>query len=232
MLFPHRNMRPRPASNHSTRGASRSRASRARSGLNLARLAPLAACVLVLLLFAPQSLAQFSPPHAGQEERKHRPRRSEPQPQATASVEHEDDDEADDEEDEGESESQPRMESARTGVADPAAVMRAARVVYVNSKTAFVNAQEVEDSLRKRKEFRAWGLVVTRNMEEADLHIEITRKAFTRRFTFSVLDSRTMTVVASGKTRSVIFGRKIANKVAEKFVNRMKRVRPYPPVGP
>ena len=40
--------------------------------------------------------------------------------------------------------------------------------------------------------------------------------------TFTVLDPRTMEIVTSGKTRDVIFGKKIANKIAEKFANRVK----------
>jgi hypothetical protein len=129
----------------------------------------------------------------------------------------------------GESESGEDEEERRPRVTDPSAVMRAARSVHVRSLSAFVSAREVEDSLRKRKEVRAWGLAVTRNEAEADLVIEITRKSFSRRYTFTVLDPRTMLVVASGKTRSVVFGKKIANKIAEKFANRMRAARPYPP---
>ena len=73
-------------------------------------------------------------------------------------------------------------------------------------------------------------MVVTRSDADADLVIEITRKSFTRRFTFTVLDPRTMEVVTSGKTRSVLFGKHIPNKIAEKFANRVKVYRPYPPV--
>ncbi|HVF57521.1 MAG TPA: hypothetical protein VM934_15305 [Pyrinomonadaceae bacterium] len=127
-----------------------------------------------------------------------------------------------------ESESDDEEVAVRPRVTDPAAVMRAARVIIVHSKSAFVNETEVEDSLRKRKEFRAWGLALTRNDAEADLVIEINRKALTRRFTFTVLDPRTMLVVTSGKTRSVLFGKKIPNKIAEKFMNRLKTVRPLP----
>ncbi|MGB8511106.1 MAG: hypothetical protein WCD76_22230 [Pyrinomonadaceae bacterium] len=126
------------------------------------------------------------------------------------------------------SQSEPAVVAATRGrVTDPAAVLRAARTVIVHSDTAFINEREVEDSLRKRKEFQAWGMVITRNDGEADLSIEITRKAFTRRFTFTVLDPRTMLVVTSGKTRSVLFGKKVANKIAEKFANRVRVVRPY-----
>ena len=131
--------------------------------------------------------------------------------------------------DEDESESESRAAAARARVTDPAEILRRARFVYVESDSAFVNAREVEDSLRKRKEFQAWGMVVTRNGSDADLVIQISRKAFTRRFTFTVVDPRTMEVVASGKMRSVLFGKKIPNKLAEQFTNRVKVYRPYPP---
>lgn len=114
-------------------------------------------------------------------------------------------------------------------VTDPATILRRARFVYVRADSVFISGREVEDSLRKRKEFQAWGMVITRNEAEADLVVEITRKPLTRRFTFTVIDPRTSEVVASGKTRSVLFGKKIANKVAEKFANRVKVYRPYPP---
>lgn len=112
---------------------------------------------------------------------------------------------------------------------DPATILRKAHFVFVRSDSVFISGHEVEDSLRKRKEFQAWGMVVTRDEAQADLVIEITRKPLTRRFTFTVLNPLTREVVASGKTRSVIFGKKIANKVAEKFANRVKVYRPYPP---
>ncbi|MET0646916.1 MAG: hypothetical protein ABW208_09875 [Pyrinomonadaceae bacterium] len=117
---------------------------------------------------------------------------------------------------------------ATPAAADPATVLRKARFVFVRSDSAFVSGREVEDSLRKRKEFRAWGMAITRNEAQADLIIEITRKPLTRRFTFSVIDPRTSGVVTSGKTRSVLFGKKISNKIAEKFANRVKVYRPYP----
>ncbi|HEX6625947.1 MAG TPA: hypothetical protein VF064_19680 [Pyrinomonadaceae bacterium] len=121
--------------------------------------------------------------------------------------------------------------ATQTRASDPAGLLRTARSVYVRSNTVFVKAAEVEDSLRKRKEFRAWGMTVTRNLADADLVIEIERKSLTRRFTFTVLDPHTLAVLTSGKTRSVLFGKKIHNKVAEKFANRVKTVRPYPPVS-
>lgn len=119
-------------------------------------------------------------------------------------------------------------EARRPRAIDPATVLRTARRILVRSNTVFVKDSEVEDSLRKRKEFAAWGMIITRNELDADLIIEIERKSLTRRFTFTVLDPRTMAVLTSGKTRSVLFGKKIPNKIAEKFTNRVKVVRPYP----
>ena len=172
----------------------------------------LACALAALCTLAPQAHVRAQSNHA----------RASLQQQQQASA---DDDRDDDEE---ESESVPKG-SARQSVTDPATILRRARFVYVSSDSVFVNAHEVEDSLRKRKEFQAWGMIVTRDASEADLVIEITRKSLTRRFTFTVLDPRTQEVVASGKMRSVLFGKKIPNKVAEQFTNRVKVYRPYPP---
>ena len=115
-------------------------------------------------------------------------------------------------------------QAERPPVREPARVLRSAKTVFVRSKTVFVKDSEVENALRKRPEFRAWGMVVTRDETRADLIVEVERKAFTKRFVFTVVEPHTLAVVASGKARSVIFGDSIAHKVAEKFVN---RVRPF-----
>ena len=173
----------------------------------------LVACGLWLLFAAPAS-AQVRPPRPD-------PRQDSQQTARSPFFDEEE-----------ESESTDNEIRVRPRVTDPAAVLRTARTVYVRSDSVFVSASEVEASLLKRKEFRAWGMNVTRNETEADLVIEITRRALTRRFTFTVLEPRTMSIVTGGKTRSVLFGKKIPNKIAEKFANRLRLVRPYPPVGP
>ena len=182
---------------------------------------------LILLLLAAafvaadasQTAAQVLPPLPPQLT----PRQQTPQQAAAAKDDGSTDDNDDDDDDDD--------NATQSRASDPAGLLRTARSVYVRSNTVFVKAPEVEDSLRKRKEFRAWGMMVTRNLADADLIIEIERKSLTRRFTFTVLDARSMTVLTSGKTRSVLFGKKIHNKVAEKFANRVKTVRPYPPVS-
>jgi hypothetical protein len=180
-------------------------------------IAPLAAVLFATAASIPVSAQVRTPPQSQrqQQQREAGARKGSPS---------EDEGDADDEQ---ESESVPR-EAARARVTDPATILRRARFVYVDTDSVFVKQQEVEDSLLKRKEFKAWGMVVTRNFGEADLVIEVGRKAFTRRFTFSVVDPRTNEVLASGKMRSVLFGKKISNKVAEQFANRVKVYRPYP----
>ena len=176
--------------------------------------------LFLLLLAAPAAAAQASPPrpaqHSAESGDAMRQAKSETTP-APAPPSNED----------GESESGDDDEvRTRPRAIDPATVLRTARFVYVRSLTAFVDGREVEDSLRKRKEFRAWGMTITRDEGQADLIIEITRKPLSRRFTFSVVEPRTLAVVTSGKTRSVLFGKKIPNKIAEKFANRVRAVRP------
>jgi hypothetical protein len=169
----------------------------------------LACCVLALLFSAAcasSARAQGSPPVL---------KKQGAEQQQQAAQENDDDDDKDE-------------VSTPPTAAEPATVLRRARFIFVRSDSVFISGREVEDSLRKRKEFQAWGMVITRNEAQADLIIEITRKPLTRRFTFSVLDPRTAEVVTSGKTRSVLFGKKIANKIAEKFANRVKVYRPYP----
>lgn len=182
--------------------------------LDLARslTTALASCVLLLLTQAAVAAQSRTAPQLRQQR----------QTAARANASAEDEDDDDNAQTAAESKEAPR-------VTDPATILRRARFVYVSSNSAFVNAQEIEDSLRKRKEFQAWGMVVTRNYGDADLALTVTRKAFTRRFTFTVIDTRTQEVVASGKMRSVLFGKKIPNKIAEQFANRVEVYRPYPP---
>ncbi len=183
-------------------------------------LALLLAAVFGVAVLGDSSRAQAAHAEAsGQSGRVPPQLQQQPQPKPAA-----DDDE---EEEEGKSE-RAAATPALPQAADPGTILRRARFVYVRSDSAFVSGQEVEASLQKRKEFKAWGMVVTRNEAQADLIIQITRRPLTRRFTFSVIEPTTMSVVASGKTRSVLFGKKISNKIAEKFANRVKVYRPYP----
>jgi hypothetical protein len=106
---------------------------------------------------------------------------------------------------------------------DPAAILRAAKVIYVRKKSVYFKAPELEHELRKRPEFQRWGLVITRNESGADLIIEVGRKVFTTRFIYTVIDPRTDIVVTSGKLSSL--GGTLATKIAKRFIEQMQQVR-------
>jgi hypothetical protein len=118
--------------------------------------------------------------------------------------------------------SQSSNSSPATVLADPATILRNAKVIYVRKESVFFKPAELENELLKRPEFQRWGLLITRTESDADLIIEVGRKVFTR-FVYTVIDRRTNMVVASGKLSSL--GGTLSTKIAKRFVENMKRVR-------
>ena len=100
------------------------------------------------------------------------------------------------------------------------ALPRASRRVFVRSTSLLVRAAVVEDKLLKRPEFQQFGLVITRELTEADLILELRHDLFTK-YVFSVVDAKTELVLASGKLSSL--GGTVAGKVAKRFVQEMMR---------
>jgi len=119
------------------------------------------------------------------------------------------------------------QDDARSG---PYEILRSARTIFINTNSVFFKPATLENALLKRAEIQAWGLMITRVREDADLIIEVDRKLFTTRFVYSVLDRRTSTVVASGKISSI--GGTVEGKISDSFIKRMRRVRPLPPYAP
>ena len=92
------------------------------------------------------------------------------------------------------------------------------RKVLVRSKSLLVSGAVVEDKLLKRPEFRQLGLVITRDVGDADIVLELRHDLLTK-YVFVVIDTNTRTVVAGGKLSSV--GGTVADKVAKRFVKEM-----------
>lgn len=111
--------------------------------------------------------------------------------------------------------------------ADPATILRAARYVYVRTRSVYFKDTELENELRRHPEFHQMGLLVTRDEASADLVIEVGRKVFTTRFVYTVLDARTRLVLMSGKVSSL--GGTAADKIAGEFVRKLLAVRPLDP---
>jgi len=95
-----------------------------------------------------------------------------------------------------------------------------ARIIYLNIRSEYINSEALERELLKRPEFRRWGMAITRNKENAELIIEVTRKKFSTRFTISVIDPDTNLIIASDSDTSI--GGTIEPKLASKFIKQVK----------
>lgn len=115
--------------------------------------------------------------------------------------------------------------------ADPAEVMRAARVVHVSSGTSFFEAARLRDELRRQSDFAAWRMAIAGDREGrdvADIEVEIDRPLFTRTFTYRLTDRRTSAVLAAGEV-SGWDGGDAAPKLAKRIVAEIRRARRQAP---
>ena len=90
------------------------------------------------------------------------------------------------------------------------------------SKSQYFTPTTLEAALFKHKEFVAWGISVTRDPREADVVIEVSRKIFTTKFVYSIVEVRTRHVLGSGMVNSI--GGTVEGKIADNFI---KFLRPY-----
>jgi hypothetical protein len=92
----------------------------------------------------------------------------------------------------------------------------------VRSKSALVRGAVVEEKLLKRSEFKQLGLVITRDVSDADIVLELRHDLLTK-YVYSIVDTKTQTVLAGGKVSSL--GGTVAGKVAKRFVKEIARIR-------
>lgn len=105
---------------------------------------------------------------------------------------------------------------------NPTASLRSAKTIFVRSSSLLVGEAVIESKLRKRSEFQKLGLAITRDPAEADLILELKHDLFTM-YVYTVIDTRTNIVVASGKLSSL--GGTVAGKVAKRFMKQMMKAR-------
>ena len=97
----------------------------------------------------------------------------------------------------------------------------ASRKVFVHSKSVLVSAAVVEDKLLKQPEFQPRGFVITRDVDDADIVIELRHDLLTK-YVFTVIDMKSQTVVAGGKLSSI--GGTVGEKVAKRFIKEVNVV--------
>jgi hypothetical protein len=122
-----------------------------------------------------------------------------------------------------------RARATRSTVVNPSRtdageVVRAARALFVWSKSMFLSREVVENELRKRPEFQAMGLVIVKDRALADLLIELDRPLFTFTFTFAASDPGTSVLVMSGKV-TAFDGNLAAPKIAKEMLKRLRATR-------
>ena len=114
---------------------------------------------------------------------------------------------------------------------ESAAILAAARKIFVRSRTVYMKPEELESALSEEPEFKQLGLVITRDVLEADLIIEVDRAVlaevdraiFTLEFPFKVFVPGTNIVVVTGQVSSI--GGTVAGKIASNLIKQIKAVR-------
>lgn len=102
-------------------------------------------------------------------------------------------------------------------------ILRAAKTVFIQPKSDYLNREALERELVKHPDFNQLGLLVVRDKEEADLILEIYRKKWTTRFTITAVDARTGALVASCQESSI--GGDVEPKLAKCFIKQAKAAR-------
>ena len=117
----------------------------------------------------------------------------------------------------------PQRETTRSSPND---ALRSAQTIFIRSKSVYFKASTLENSLLQQDEFQQWGLVITRDENDADLIIEVGRKVFTTSFIYSVIDPRNKRVLASGRVNSI--GGTVEGKITSSFMKKLRSVRQTP----
>jgi len=118
-------------------------------------------------------------------------------------------------------------ESAKIADSSPRAILARARTVFISSGTSYFEPVQLQNELRKRKEFEGLQIALVDGWEQrkvADVHVEIDRPIFTYTFTYKVTERSTGTVLATGKV-TAFDGNTAAPKLARRIVEDILRAR-------
>jgi len=99
-----------------------------------------------------------------------------------------------------------------------------ARSLHVTTKTTFFNPAVLEKDLLNNMEFRVLGLSVVEGYKGGELLVTVNRPLFTYDWTYSVTDSRTGIVLATGKV-TALDGARAAKGIARKLIQEFEKAR-------
>ena len=118
-------------------------------------------------------------------------------------------------------------EAARIAETSPKALLRRARVVYVESSTSFFESIQLQNALRKRDEFDTWQMAIVDGYDKrniTDVIIDIDRPLFTYTFTYKITNRSNGVVLATGKV-TAWDGNDAAPKLAQRIIEEMRIAR-------
>lgn len=119
------------------------------------------------------------------------------------------------------SEPEASTSSVAAANADPKQLLRAARTVYIHSKTEFLTVDTLDRALLQEKDWKDLSLAIVADAKIADLFIEIDRPLFTYVHTFVISDRKTSVILGSGKVTAfdgTIASDRIAKQITQSFV--------------
>ncbi len=107
-------------------------------------------------------------------------------------------------------------------VLEPKEALKEARTIAIKKDSLNPSPQALEKELMKRTDWQSLNLNIVRYKEDADLIIEISFVHFsiiTHRYTFSVYDNKSGTVIAAGETTSWgSLAENLAREISKKMV--------------
>src|SRR5262249_316479 len=103
--------------------------------------------------------------------------------------------------------------TARASRPDPNELMRAAKTVFIRSRTIYLNPGLLERELVKHPDFQSLNLKIVNNEKEGDLVIDVTLPFLTWTWIYTLTHAQTNTSLASGKVREIT-----ASQAAPKLV--------------
>jgi hypothetical protein len=110
---------------------------------------------------------------------------------------------------------------------DPAAILRSARSIFVESHTIWMKGNLLQDALYTRPEIREWGVRIVDDRNGADVYVDVTRPWLTYDWIFKMISPKTGIVLGEGKV-TAIDGPAAAQRLAIDIVNQMRSVHPAP----
>jgi hypothetical protein len=121
---------------------------------------------------------------------------------------------------------------AKPTLPDSADILRSAQTIFITSKSIWFRASYVEEEIRKRPEYNAFGLRFVNDKKKADILVELDRplSLFTYTYTFKLIHRESSLVLASGRVsekNKSLAGSNAATMVVEEIIKYIREARTY-----